>query len=229
MWKSDENSNSCKTAPRIWSQELSEDGIELVGAPAPLHQRPTVGRRCHRRAFDNSSAARYLLFYSANRYDSAQYGVGYATCRGPQGPCTKVTVAAPLLNSQKKCWARVDKSSLPTRWVRCGWRTTRGPRGRPMPRGARGRCASCASPSRPLSPSQPTWSRAVSSRATGPASAPGGRHAVLLHELPISSAFRDAAILQHEDAVGVANRAESMCDNEAGTQAHRNARGHVVR
>ena len=103
LWKSDENSNSCKTAPRIWSQELSEDGMELVGAPAPLltKDQPWEGDVIEGPSMI-VSAARYLLFYSANRYDSAQYGVGYATCQGPQGPCTKVTVAAPLLNSQKE-------------------------------------------------------------------------------------------------------------------------------
>jgi beta-xylosidase len=31
---------------------------------------------------------RYLLFYSGSDYASDDYAVGYATCKGPLGPCT---------------------------------------------------------------------------------------------------------------------------------------------
>ena len=63
LWKSDENSNSCKTAPRIWSQELSEDGMELVGAPAPLltKDQPWEGDVIEGPSMI-VSAARYLRF-----------------------------------------------------------------------------------------------------------------------------------------------------------------------
>jgi hypothetical protein len=34
-------------------------------------------------------AGRFYLFYSGNRYTTADYGIGYAVCRGPIGPCTR--------------------------------------------------------------------------------------------------------------------------------------------
>jgi hypothetical protein len=34
------------------------------------------------------SGGRYLLFYSANNWQTSNYAVGYATCTGPLGPCT---------------------------------------------------------------------------------------------------------------------------------------------
>jgi beta-xylosidase len=32
---------------------------------------------------------RYYLFYSGNNWSTASYGVGYAVCDSPIGPCTK--------------------------------------------------------------------------------------------------------------------------------------------
>ena len=34
------------------------------------------------------SGGQYLLFYSANNWETSSYAVGYATCTGPLGPCT---------------------------------------------------------------------------------------------------------------------------------------------
>jgi beta-xylosidase len=100
LWKSDENSQRCRTAPRIWSQALSADGLSLVGRPAALLARD---RDWEGDIVEAPSMAvhdgRTFLFYSANWYASSRYAVGYATCAGPLGPCQKVTVAAPLLGS----------------------------------------------------------------------------------------------------------------------------------
>ena len=41
---------------------------------------------------------RWLLLYSANRWDGADYAVGAAWCEGPGGPCTKQ--AAPVLSAE---------------------------------------------------------------------------------------------------------------------------------
>jgi hypothetical protein len=41
---------------------------------------------------------RYLLFYSANAWESPDYAVGYARCAGPLGPCRKA--GAPVLTSR---------------------------------------------------------------------------------------------------------------------------------
>jgi beta-xylosidase len=36
----------------------------------------------------------YTLFYSANNYASADYGIGYAACRAPLGPCVDRSTAS---------------------------------------------------------------------------------------------------------------------------------------
>ena len=45
---------------------------------------------------------RYWLFYSANRWETASYAVGYAECTSVLGPCTRRTGAAPWLPSLGK-------------------------------------------------------------------------------------------------------------------------------
>ena len=42
---------------------------------------------------------RYYLFYSANNWASSSYAVGYATCTGPTGPCTRAS-SRPLVASR---------------------------------------------------------------------------------------------------------------------------------
>jgi beta-xylosidase len=100
LWKSDENSLACRTAPRIWSQRLSEDGRALVGHPRALIERD---RSWEGQIVEAPSMAlhdgHYYLFYSANWYASSEYAIGYATCEGPTGGCTKVTQGAPFLAS----------------------------------------------------------------------------------------------------------------------------------
>jgi beta-xylosidase len=100
LWKSDENSASCRTAPRIWSQPLSDDGSDVVGSPAPLLRldRPWEGTIIEAPSMVLHDAS-YYLFYSANAYESADYAIGYARCAGPSGPCTKATTAGPLVAS----------------------------------------------------------------------------------------------------------------------------------
>jgi beta-xylosidase len=100
LWKSDENSPACHAAPRLWSQPLSENGLELVGSPTALL---TMDRDWERPIIEGPSMVvhdgEYFLFYSANEYESAKYSVGYARCAGPVGPCTKVTTDGPLFKS----------------------------------------------------------------------------------------------------------------------------------
>jgi beta-xylosidase len=42
----------------------------------------------------------FYLFYSGNRWDTASYAIGYATCTSPLGPCTKAS--GPWLASSEK-------------------------------------------------------------------------------------------------------------------------------
>ena len=44
------------------------------------------------------SNGQYILFYSGNDWTTAAYGIGYARCAGPLGPCTDQSTA-PLLSS----------------------------------------------------------------------------------------------------------------------------------
>jgi beta-xylosidase len=97
QWQSEGTLNG--EPPRIWSQQLTADGLNLVGQPSELiHQDqgwefPIVeGPSMHR------IADRYYLFYSANRWQTAAYAIGYAVCASLRGPCSKPT-SAPLLAS----------------------------------------------------------------------------------------------------------------------------------
>lgn len=100
LWKSDENASACGGDARLWTQRLGIDGISLLDVPtellkrdriweAPLIEGPSMVK------FDN----RYYLFYSANWWESPNYGIGYAVCTTPRGPCAKKTLDGPLVKS----------------------------------------------------------------------------------------------------------------------------------
>lgn len=88
FWKNDGNARDLGT--RIWVQELTEDGRSLLGRPtdtglrqtAPwqgaLVEAPTVLR----------TGRGYLMLYSANSYDSADYAMGWASATHVTGPYT---------------------------------------------------------------------------------------------------------------------------------------------
>ena len=89
LYKND--GNCCDIVTELWSQELSDDGLDLVGDPVsllstteswegPLIEGPSMVR----------SDGTYWLFYSANWWDSADYTIGAASCESPTGPCTKI-------------------------------------------------------------------------------------------------------------------------------------------
>jgi beta-xylosidase len=97
LWKSDENSAACRTAPRLWSQRLRPDGLALEGPPVPLL---AADRAWEQPIVEGPSmvvhGGTYYLFYSANEYETANYAIGYATCATPRGPCTKRTLDGPI-------------------------------------------------------------------------------------------------------------------------------------
>ncbi len=87
----------------IWSEQLDPAGTGFAGGPgsAPTElieaDQPWEGGVVE--APDLVvDAGRYYLLYSGNNWDSADYGVGVATCTGPLGPCTKPQ-SAPILDS----------------------------------------------------------------------------------------------------------------------------------
>lgn len=100
LWKSDENAARCRGASRLWAQELTADGLDVVGRAAPLL---AADRPWERPLVEGPSMiaadGTYHLFYSANWYDSPDYAIGYATCKTPLGPCRKASVDAPLVGS----------------------------------------------------------------------------------------------------------------------------------
>jgi beta-xylosidase len=85
-WKND--GNCCGRPVRIWGQRLSTDGARLQGAPTPLltNDKPWQGNLVEAPEMVAHGGA-FTLFYSANAFDSPRYGIGYAACRTPLGPC----------------------------------------------------------------------------------------------------------------------------------------------
>ncbi len=89
LWKSD--GNCCELPTALWSQQLSEDGLALVGERAEL----LVADRDEERgvveapSMYRTSSGELVLLYSSGDWTDASYAVGVATCEGPQGPCAK--------------------------------------------------------------------------------------------------------------------------------------------
>ncbi len=100
VWKND--GNCCSMATRMWMQQVSEDGLELVGEPIDMGVRndqswegalieaPTVLHH------DGT----YYLFYSANAYYDDTYAVGYAVSESVTGPYEKPH-NEPILSSER--------------------------------------------------------------------------------------------------------------------------------
>jgi beta-xylosidase len=100
LWKSDENAAACAGAARLWTQRLGIDGLSLIDVPTPLLQRD---RNWEMPLIEGPSMIEsgnlFYLFYSGNWWESGDYGVGYAICTTPKGPCSKKTLDGPLVKS----------------------------------------------------------------------------------------------------------------------------------
>jgi beta-xylosidase len=87
-WKND--GNCCSRPTYIYVQEMSSDGLELVGEPVRLIRNTEVWES---HVIEAPSMLKhedsYYLFYSANNYAGVEYAVGYAVCESPLGPCEK--------------------------------------------------------------------------------------------------------------------------------------------
>lgn len=100
MWKND--GNCCGETTYLYSQRLSNDGLRLVGRPVQLlHEDASWEGTLIEAPFLWEQAGKYYLFFSANDYASFNYSVGYATCKGPQGPCVDAP-ENPILTSKCK-------------------------------------------------------------------------------------------------------------------------------
>jgi hypothetical protein len=88
LWKSGGVPGSAVS--QIWAGQLVADGSGLLGSPAALIQQdqaweaPTIEGPAM--LLENGQ---YDLFYSGNGWNTPNYAIGMAVCRGPMGPCAK--------------------------------------------------------------------------------------------------------------------------------------------
>ena len=90
-WKSEGVPGSAPT--RIWVRQLRPDGLAFAAGSTARAVLGTTGGSWEGNVIESPSmvsyGGRWLLFYSANEWDSAAYAIGMATCDSPLGPCTK--------------------------------------------------------------------------------------------------------------------------------------------
>ena len=88
FWKND--GNCCGLEVALWVQELSPDGLTLLGEPVKLIVRDQPWERP---LIENPAMVKhdgkYYLFYSGNWWESHEYAVGYAICETVTGACEK--------------------------------------------------------------------------------------------------------------------------------------------
>jgi beta-xylosidase len=101
-WKSDDNAAAPATyaASHLYAQPLSADGLSLMG---PAHVLISADERWQANIVEApdmvEARGTYWLFYSGSWFNSGAYGVGYASCAGPTGPCTDRSTSGPLIGS----------------------------------------------------------------------------------------------------------------------------------
>jgi hypothetical protein len=96
-WKS----NGGQHQPAVlWSEQLNAAGTGFTGsAPSPMLASDHGWDAGVIEAPDMVLFhGRYLLFYSGNSWNSSDYAVGWATCKGPLGPCAE-PLSTPILTS----------------------------------------------------------------------------------------------------------------------------------
>ena len=108
-WKND--GNSVGQSDQLWSQELTADGMILMGSPNVLLE---ASARWEHGVIENPDlvtlGGQLFLFYSGGNYASTSYATGYAACASAAGPCLKATTSKPIAPNS---WA-VGNGSLST-------------------------------------------------------------------------------------------------------------------
>lgn len=99
--------NAVRKRSSIWAQQLAPDGMSLLGAPVELiHDDKDWEQRLVEAPSMVRSPIGYQLFFSAAYFGwndnqrLSPYGMGYATCAGPLGPCKK-SPDNPILHSYR--------------------------------------------------------------------------------------------------------------------------------
>jgi beta-xylosidase len=100
VWKSNGDSPTCGCLSSLWSQRLAPDHLRLVGA---RHRLLTVAEPWEQPLIEGPQLVRagrvYYLLYAGNWWDTAQYAIGLATCATPAGPCARLSVTAPFVQT----------------------------------------------------------------------------------------------------------------------------------
>jgi beta-xylosidase len=100
VWKDD--ANALGQPPSLWLQPLNGDGRSLTGSPTRLL---VADAPWEERLIEAPSIVRqgdtYFLFYSASRWSSNRYSIGYATATRVDGPYRKATANRPWLASDR--------------------------------------------------------------------------------------------------------------------------------
>ena len=104
VWKSNDGGSS--RGATIWSQQLSADGMSLVGAPTDLLDQDSV-HYSWEATVENPQLIEqggvYFLLFSAGHWDSASYSEAYVLCRSPTSPCTSASTTQ-ILTSSSSGW-----------------------------------------------------------------------------------------------------------------------------
>jgi Glycosyl hydrolases family 43 len=95
-WKS--NAGTSTVPAVIWAALLSPDGLSLASSPQSVLAQDQAWESTIEGPDMVNASGSYVLFYSGGSWNSAGYGVAYADCAGPLGPCTKPD-DAPILHS----------------------------------------------------------------------------------------------------------------------------------
>jgi hypothetical protein len=88
VWK--QNDGGSASQATIWSQQLSANGLSLVGSPSELMFNNTVAYPWESTVEDPSmvdAGGTYALLFAAGVYTTTGYSEGITTCSGPLGPC----------------------------------------------------------------------------------------------------------------------------------------------
>lgn len=96
LWKNDGNSLGLPSS--LWEQELTADGLGLVGIAHQLLSatQPWQGGIVENPAVIPATGGGWWLFYSGNSFDKPEYATGLAFCPYLDGPCEDVS-AEPFL------------------------------------------------------------------------------------------------------------------------------------
>ena len=95
-WKS--NAGQSSQPAFIWAALLAPDGMALASSPIAVLAQDQAWETTVEGPDMVETSGSYVLFYSGGDWNSAGYGVGYADCAGPFGPCTK-PISAPIVHS----------------------------------------------------------------------------------------------------------------------------------